>query len=595
MSQILSQLTSSPALKPATIAASLLLVKKYQLAQQDWLLEHSHESGVLQILSSVPVTKSSRFLDLSKPDESHLLAELIYFLNYSLAIFGWPLYALDGLYKVCCLLPYLTLGCCPRVRSRRVRQAAAKQQPERADSRRPGAESAGGAQRHERPLVASECEIPVVIGDNCVGCNLATADQRLSEHHYEIIYVNYASAINVVPFMVVADHAKRTIVVGVRGSMALTDAVIDMNAQIERIPIEPARDDFYGHRGMILSASRIHQMIGRMRILEAAFACRPELASDKYKLLFCGHSLGAGIASILGILFRAQYPALRCFLYSPPGGILSRQAVEYTKEFATGAFLGQDCVPRLGFSQLMLLRYQGLWARTQAPSQAHSSSRILARALVPRLCCCFASKEQIRYEPGRTLDFMLGKAADCPPFEYKGDLISYPNERDTLYVPGRLLHVLKNYEHVGERRRRPRNPRDKEPLFQAIWVENTDYDRIVIGDGMFTDHLPFDLAHSLKMLFSRSLPAPTAGQPGARAPSEDPSADKLLIEAEEREATSHEPRPPRAPDQLHTDPNNNEHQDSHADYYARSGSQTFDNNNDHSFTNLNLSPDETAG
>lgn len=41
-----------------------------------------------------------------------------------------------------------------------------------------------------------------------------------------------------------------------------------------------------------------------------------------YGLIVVGHSLGAGTAAILSFLLRPQYPSLKCFAYSPPGGLL---------------------------------------------------------------------------------------------------------------------------------------------------------------------------------------------------------------------------------------------------------------------------------
>lgn len=41
-----------------------------------------------------------------------------------------------------------------------------------------------------------------------------------------------------------------------------------------------------------------------------------------YGLIVVGHSLGAGTAAILSFLLRPQYPTLKCFAYSPPGGLL---------------------------------------------------------------------------------------------------------------------------------------------------------------------------------------------------------------------------------------------------------------------------------
>jgi len=35
-----------------------------------------------------------------------------------------------------------------------------------------------------------------------------------------------------------------------------------------------------------------------------------------------GHSLGAGVAAILAILLKNDYPNLKCISFSPPGGLL---------------------------------------------------------------------------------------------------------------------------------------------------------------------------------------------------------------------------------------------------------------------------------
>ena len=41
-----------------------------------------------------------------------------------------------------------------------------------------------------------------------------------------------------------------------------------------------------------------------------------------YQLVVTGHSLGAGAATLLSILLKPTYPELRCFAFSPPGGLL---------------------------------------------------------------------------------------------------------------------------------------------------------------------------------------------------------------------------------------------------------------------------------
>ena len=45
------------------------------------------------------------------------------------------------------------------------------------------------------------------------------------------------------------------------------------------------------------------------------------LLTQGYQLVITGHSLGAGVASVLALLLRPEYPRLICYAYSPPGCI----------------------------------------------------------------------------------------------------------------------------------------------------------------------------------------------------------------------------------------------------------------------------------
>lgn len=44
--------------------------------------------------------------------------------------------------------------------------------------------------------------------------------------------------------------------------------------------------------------------------------------AQDYRVVVTGHSLGAGVASLLAILLRPKYPKLHCFAYGPPGCIV---------------------------------------------------------------------------------------------------------------------------------------------------------------------------------------------------------------------------------------------------------------------------------
>ena len=77
---------------------------------------------------------------------------------------------------------------------------------------------------------------------------------------------------------------------------------------------------------MVQTARYIRDKLASERLLERAFSRAAGAGAGAgaagYRLVLVGHSLGAGTAAILAILLRDQYPELRCFAYSPPGGLL---------------------------------------------------------------------------------------------------------------------------------------------------------------------------------------------------------------------------------------------------------------------------------
>jgi len=469
----------------------------------------NQQLGVEQYLSNIPITPQSNFLDISTAEDSHLINDLIYYMNYSLAIFGWPMQVVDDPCMLCCIYPYLkpSFGCGRKKRRKEVAASEADNVGDMKTCTDDGEkDSTGGEAQDQRDMQGTgrkqsmpgklddECDMPIILEDNCCGCNVASVERRLAAHNYEIIYVSYRVDVNIVPFLVAADHSKQSLVVAIRGSMSLSDMVTDMNGQIDKLPIDDCPDDWLSHRGITRAAKYVKTTLVKEKILERAFNCRPDLGSQDYNLILCGHSLGAGVAAILGILLRKQHPRLKAYLYSPPGGILSLPAVEYTKQFAIGIILGNDCVPRLGVAQLERLRYHILLS---LKSSKKSTGKILAKALCPD--CCFGGNK-VEYDPSQSLNLLHGTGGRS--FDFHGSKIPFQVQPQLLYVPGRLIHIVKNRTFKSKARRL-----FNEPIYQALWNDNTIYDRIMISEGMFYDHLPNNLMHAMKMLFSKTLPA----------------------------------------------------------------------------------------
>lgn len=544
------------------LAAGFVLLSKYQAAQRQWIVKNQ-QYGVEQYLSGVPITQDTIFLDISTAEDSHLINDLIYYMNYSLAIFGWPMQMLDDPCMLCCICPYLKLSS----GSSKSQKNNSKKKADKSDDKNKKNKSNKNDKLSSETKSASvqtdnnnretienpnnnsindnsnninsnnndnieqitrrtsvpgkldeDCDVPIVSDDNCCSCNSASAERRLRAHNYEIIYVSYRVSVNVVPFLVAADHSKQSIVVALRGSMSISDMVTDMNGQADKLPIDNCPDDWLGHKGIIRAALHVKTLLVNEHILSRAFNCRPDLGSPNYNLILCGHSLGAGAAAILGILLRPLYPNLKAYLYSPPGGILSMPAVEYTKEFSFGIILGNDTVPRLGLAQLERLRYHTLLSLR---SSQKSASKILCRALCPT--CCLGGN-QVDYDPTQSLNLLHG--TEGRSFDYNGNKIPFQVQPQVLYVPGRLIHIVKNYTFKSRAGRL-----FNEPIYQAIWTDNAHYDRIIVSKGMLFDHLPNYLMHGMKMLFSKTLPGRKESRSSVTVPISDVAVPDPFIES----------------------------------------------------------------
>ena len=113
------------------------------------------------------------------------------------------------------------------------------------------------------------------------------------------------------------------------------------------------------------------------------YAKRVDSNAD-YQLVIVGHSLGAGVASILSLVFKLenQYPDVVCFSFCPPGGLLSIPAVEMSKEFMTSVVFGKDMVPRLSLHNA----YQ-LLDNMRSKAEKNTSPKWLVQLRCLCACC----------------------------------------------------------------------------------------------------------------------------------------------------------------------------------------------------------------
>lgn len=112
----------------------------------------------------------------------------------------------------------------------------------------------------------------------------------------------------------IADHKTSSIVIAIRGSISLRDIFTDLTAASDRFEAEGLPPDTMAHKGMSEGAIYVAKRLKECGVVEKARAQYPE-----YDLILTGHSLGAGVAALLGLKIRPKFPDLKVYAFATPG------------------------------------------------------------------------------------------------------------------------------------------------------------------------------------------------------------------------------------------------------------------------------------
>eukprot|EP00486_Rosalina_sp_Unknown_P005680 CAMPEP_0201570104 /NCGR_PEP_ID=MMETSP0190_2-20130828/12192_1 /ASSEMBLY_ACC=CAM_ASM_000263 /TAXON_ID=37353 /ORGANISM="Rosalina sp." /LENGTH=365 /DNA_ID=CAMNT_0047993267 /DNA_START=70 /DNA_END=1164 /DNA_ORIENTATION=+ len=118
------------------------------------------------------------------------------------------------------------------------------------------------------------------------------------------------------------DKRKKRILLCIRGTMTIGDTITDLHAIPDRLSFGKHQDEngpfYYCHPGIFNAANHLHETLNVTGKIKQYLA----EGREDYKVFVTGHSLGAGVCSILGLLWKAQNvfqdEEFKCFSFASP-------------------------------------------------------------------------------------------------------------------------------------------------------------------------------------------------------------------------------------------------------------------------------------
>lgn len=251
--------------------------------------------------------------------------------------------------------------------------------------------------------------------------------------------------------MVAIDQAKGCVVVALRGSSCLRDALVDLDCRPE--PLSLGGCDGLAHGGMLRSAQQL------MCPLADAVDAALERLTGPARLLVVGHSLGAGVAALITALWMdaGRFPSteVKCLAYACPQ-VLDATLSASTSLHTTSYVYGEDTVPCLGLA----------------------SASDLRDALVT-----IADPEaRVRMAEGADLECLQGLSAD--------DILAAAQRGDSDTLAAMYASV-RNLVGSHDHRLFPSGCLVKMLTGHAPWAaEMSEVDEMVVTTDMVTAHLP---------------------------------------------------------------------------------------------------------
>ena len=326
----------------------------------------------------------------------------------------------------------------------------------------------------------------------------------------DLFYVSFTNGSGEQPYFIARDAARKAIVVSVRGTMSVQDCITDsmykpvmLNAEAIGMPhLRGAQ--LHCHAGVVNAANFILSDLERHRVLhqvllgeqppapQATDAPRGAAGDQRleydqarghegWTLVLCGHSLGAGVATVLSLHLRNTFPDVRVWGIEPPGGLLSAELAKACGEWTVSSIHGNDIIARLSGPCLLKLRRDLVDALARCKVSKFS---LLARVT---LGARDVEESDVLFPPDQeeVLPHEATRLREAFERFHVRQVSERPLMAAELYPPGRLLHLRRL--PVGRRK-----PSSLAEAYEARWVTAREVMRqgLLVTNNFFTDHFP---------------------------------------------------------------------------------------------------------
>ncbi|KAH9809883.1 hypothetical protein DFH28DRAFT_903938 [Melampsora americana] len=300
----------------------------------------------------------------------------------------------------------------------------------------------------------------------------------------QILYSSFAdsqpqlgnSVLSPLVHYIAVDHSVKSIVLTCRGTLGLSDILVDLTCQYEPILVEGGDPEkaYLAHSGMLHSALRLrHQSSLVHQELKQALLDHPD-----YGLIITGHSLGGGVASLLAVLFSTrsevylnelsleenqQVPKqpiitkfvtssksglpsgrpIHCYCYGPPA-VSSIDLSEYLEGLVTSVCNGIDVVPTLSLGVLHDLKNVAVSIYDEEKISGEIVSKVIGlysrKSKFENLNECFNTRTEKDQKDDEAEEDLLG-LSDW--FWSLKSTMKAASDSEKLYPPGEVWHVEK--------------------------------------------------------------------------------------------------------------------------------------------------------